>query len=609
MKTNKLISVLALLMLIFVLASCNGEGAVVTDPQTDPITENSTEGDVTEAPPVSEDLVLFENGEFKFKIIRPANADTAFVNAAVNLRKQLEELTGAKVTLADDFLKKGDEHDPNTYEILVGPTNYAESEDIYNDLNYGTYRIEVRGNKIIIAANDGNTTAKGVNALVYHLEDSMKDGKILLSRSYAAKVSTDSLLSLVPAYNEGSFNTSYTGTYNEKGFIYKSTTKEDFKAYVDRAVKMGCTLYDSSEMGQNLGATLTSGNAVVTVFFTEADDKTRVIIEDKKYTSLTVTEAQNKYEKVCDSVFVQLGLEQPYDGGEVFTSAVANFNNGMGYIFRLHDGSFIIIDGGFNKDLGAKLLYDQLYELAIDKNNIVIAAWIMSHQHGDHIGTYRRFTERYANRGVIRLERVIYNMSTSEEAAMVNEGTGGGTIVKDYISRYSGAVSAIARPGQIQNIRNAKIEVLHTIDLLRPASSFSGGNSFCIAVKITIEGQTYLFAGDSHTDMTASLVQNYGSYLKSDFCQVVHHGATGASTEFYKAVDPTVVIWPLGTWDYYPWRRYESYNQYLFESPNVKEIILAGYTNRVLSLPYTFPTEKVLPEEIEVTWNYLEGKN
>ncbi len=602
MKSKRiLLSLCSLIMLLFVLISCTPQGGNET---TTDNTEIST-GNVTEAP--SSELVLLDGGEFKFTVIRPEITDEGVISAATAFRNELEKITGASIIIKDDFKKKGSEHDPSTFEILFGNTNYTESAEIYDGLCYGQYRIAVKGNKIVIAASDGTAASKAAYAFTAYIEGLIENGRAVIPATYFLEKSTDSLIGNTPIFNLGSFENSYTGTYGEKCYIYRNTTAENFNSYLELAQNNGCTLHASAEMGNNLSATLKNGNAIINVFFTPADKKTRIMIDDIQFSSLPLREEDNNYKKICDSALVQLGLEQPYDGGAVFTSAVANYNNGMGYIFRLHDGSFIIIDGGFNKNQGAVIIYEKLCELAPDKNNIVIAAWIFSHQHGDHTGAFRKFTERYSSK--VKLERVIYNMPNAEELESVNEGTGSADSVRTNTMKYHGAVSSIAHPGQVHYIRNAKIEVLHSIDLLRPSHNFEGGNSMCICVKITIEGQTYMFAGDSYPDMTSLLIKHYGDYLKSDFCQIVHHGAKGASNEFYKAVDPSIVLWPLGTWDYYPWRRYETFNTYIFESQNVKEIILAGFTDRTLSLPYTFPTEKVLPEEIEVTWNYLEGKN
>ncbi len=601
-----MLSLFVLIVMAVLLCAC-GESDPET-PATDTTTEGTTTGAVAEDP---KDLPLFsESGKFNFTIVRPEFEVEGVINAAAYLRTELSEIVGSNVLISDDFLQKGQtEHDSEAYEILFGLTNYPESAALYKGLNYGSYRIEVSGNKIVIAAADAEAASDAAMDFLDHVESVIKnsDDKTI-STDYAVEKISNALTSRVPVYNYGTFDTTYSGAHKDIGYIYKSTSPEDFNNYVTSSTTDGgCTLYASSQMGNNLSATLTNGKAVINVFYTAADKKVRVIIESSDNTALPAKESDRSASNVCKTLLCQLGLEQPYDGGQVFTPAVANYNNGMGYIFRLADGSFVIIDGGFNKTKGADMIYNKLKELAPDKNNIVISAWIMSHQHGDHVGAFRKFTEMYKSK--VTLKNIIYNFPTSKELSGVGESSGNTGTVSAAYQQYSGCRPIIAHPGQVHYISNAKIEVLHTMDLMRPRSSYAGGNSFNICIKITIDGQTFLFPGDSHTDMTPLLIKNYGSYLKSDFVQVVHHGATGASNEFYQAVDPTVVIWPLGTWDYYPWRRYETYNSFLFSSQNVKEIVLAGHTDRVFELPYTFPTEKVLPPEIEVTWNYMDGKN
>ncbi len=606
MKSSKkiLLSLLALILVAFVLCAC----APTNEPSSDDTTvADTTTGTVDETP---SDLPLFsESGEFNFTVVRPEFEAEGIVSAAAYLRAELSSIVGTEVSITDDFLSKGqEEHDPDTYEIIFGRTNYAESAELYEGLNYGTYRIAVKGKKIVIAATDTESASDAAIEFAEYIKSIVSNAEPkVISSDYAIDKVSNILTSRVPIYNYGSFDSTYSGSHKDIGYIYKSTSPEDFNSYVAASTTTGgCTLYASSQMGNNLSATLTNDKAIINVFYTAADKKVHLIIESSDNTALPVKEADRNTEKVCDSVLYQLGLEYPYSGGQLFTSSIANYQIGMCYIFRLYDGSFIIIDGGFNQSKSATMIYDKLVELAPDKNNIVISAWIFSHPHGDHVGAFRQFTEMYKSK--VTLKYLIYNFPTSSELSGVGETTGNSTVVAASFQQYKGSRPVIAHPGQVHYLSNAKIEVLHTMDLMRPRDSYAGGNSFNTAVKITIEGQTFLFPGDSHTDMTPLLIKHYGSYLKSDFVQVIHHGAPGGSNEFYQAVDPTVVLWPLGTWDYYPWRRHESYNQFLFTSPNVKEIVLAGYTDRKFELPYTFPTEKVLPPEIEVTWDYTQGK-
>ena len=99
------------------------------------------------------------------------------------------------------------------------------------------------------------------------------------------------------------------------------------------------------------------------------------------------SEDQTPVEKVCDVTLTQVGLL--YDVGSF---------NGMCYVMRLEDGSFIVTDGGHALQKNADRLYRILRKQAPDPDNIVIAAWIFSHSHGDHSGMFPYFTASYADR-------------------------------------------------------------------------------------------------------------------------------------------------------------------------------------------------------------------
>ncbi len=584
MKIKSFILPAILLLMLTLLAACGGtEAPETTAPEST-------------AEPAPSELVLFDSGEFKFEIVRPEHAEEGILSAAVALREELVKLSGCDIIIKDDYIKKGQEHDPSTYEILVGDTGYAESAELYEGITYGMYRIAARGNKIVLAAADGASITKAVYSLVLDIEDGIKSGRAVIPSDYTAEQKVSSVLASVPAFGFGTFFESYSGSHDDKSFIYRSTSPEELKTYTELLTDAGCELYSSSEHGNNLAATLTNDKAVINLFYTAADKKTRVIIDNAKTTAYPLKE--QSYGKVCSSLLVQLGLE-PSDSN-YFASSAPSYSNGMGYIYRLHDGSFIIIDGGFNTADNATLIYDTLCELAPDKNNIVIAAWIITHQHVDHIGAMDTFTSMYASK--VKLELAIYNFPTTAECGtIINGNPYNADRFYQYIKNYPGVKSIIAHPGQYYNIRNAKIEMLHTLDLMRGDVTMADSNSVCLMFRIEIEGQTHLFPGDSYQDMTAVLVKNYGSYLKSDFVQVIHHGGNGGSNAFYKAVDPAIVLWPAGHYYFYPHFIDKDYHSYLFESANVKEIILAGNTDRTIELPYTYPTELIMPPRVAVS--------
>jgi len=166
------------------------------------------------------------------------------------------------------------------------------------------------------------------------------------------------------------------------------------------------------------------------------------------------------------------------------------------------------------------------------------------------------------------------------------------------------ANTILARPGQTMQLANADVEMMFSDEFLD--ESVKSANSLCIHFRITIAGQTFMFAGDSDTDATNQVVKLYGKDLAADFVQVIHHGATGGTVAYYQCVDPTIVLWPLGEYDYYPdaanpgkiTRSTETYNAYIFTSPKIREVILSGHTDRTLPLPYAFPADRIDPVRV-----------
>ena len=79
--------------------------------------------------------------------------------------------------------------------------------------------------------------------------------------------------------------------------------------------------------------------------------------------------------------------------------------NGMCYIVKLADGSFIVIDGGYAAAYNAGdekysddaiNVYNKLVELNGGADGMHIRAWLITHSHGDHYRTFRYFANYYA---------------------------------------------------------------------------------------------------------------------------------------------------------------------------------------------------------------------
>lgn len=294
----------------------------------------------------------------------------------------------------------------------------------------------------------------------------------------------------------------------------------------------------------------------------------------------------------------QVGLEYLYDTGKT----IADFQIGMLYIIRLRDGRFIIVDGGYRRQKNLELFMDQLKKQAPDPQNIKIAAWILTHSHGDHVGLLSQVANTPSALKCLSVERFIYNFPSVGQYKKMEESYPGG--VYSSIKMFRGAKTVKAHPGQRFVIGGAEIEYYSTVELVAPADCDTG-NTVSAVFSLTAEGQKIMFLGDSSSTMTNVLVKCYGKALASDIVQVAHHGAHGGSVELYENIDMKVALWPLGVWDYYNYgghgRKSETWNAYFYSSQKMMEIILAGHSERTITLPYE-PAAKRFPADKEADY-------
>ncbi len=81
---------------------------------------------------------------------------------------------------------------------------------------------------------------------------------------------------------------------------------------------------------------------------------------------------------------------------------------GMSYIVGLCDGSFVIIDGGFEFESDADRLMEHLLKLN-DGKIPTAAAWIFTHPHIDYYRCFLEFHRKYKDR--VKYETFIMNSS------------------------------------------------------------------------------------------------------------------------------------------------------------------------------------------------------
>ncbi|MBP5269778.1 MAG: glycerophosphodiester phosphodiesterase family protein [Clostridia bacterium] len=108
-----------------------------------------------------------------YLLVRPEKVGDALLSKVAGLRGRIEEKTGMRLTVKDDWLKPGDE--PPAKEILIGATNRPESAEILEGVPLNGYAIGVIGEKIVINSRSEDAVIEAVERFMTELSD---DGSI-----------------------------------------------------------------------------------------------------------------------------------------------------------------------------------------------------------------------------------------------------------------------------------------------------------------------------------------------------------------------------------------------------------------------------------------------
>ena len=378
---------------------------------------------------------------------------------------------------------------------------------------------------------------------------------------------------------------------------YENTEEADFNAYVSALTNAGFDVYDRNTIEDNVFATLTNGESTVSVSRFTRTKTLRIIAEPKGALCPLTDNTQGDFDTLIT------GMK-----GE---TSVAS--EGMGFIIRLADGSFCVIDGGMGDSDHVdsnKLMNILLAQKPADAEKPVIAAWIFTHLHGDHIGVFNCFSLDHHDDVVI--EKLYFNFPKDEET----RNSDSSYMLDDTIFRYtqfrknleefySDVPVVKLHSGNRFQVRNASFEVLYAYDDLYPVTIVDGGMNECsLLTKMTVEGQTVLWTGDLAFNATDLVLWEYDEDLKSDFLQLAHHGMNGTKA-FYSAVNPTYAFLPV--WEGGMGAMLaRSQNRMLVGNKDFRQMIVTSCGTWTIKLPYSAEpaAELRIPNEATVYPSY-----
>ena len=213
----------------------------------------------------------------------------------------------------------------------------------------------------------------------------------------------------------------------------------------------------------------------------------------------------------------------------------------MGYVITLSDGSFIIVDGGYDHEQDR--LYKELVSLNGGEDNIVIRAWLITHAHNDHYECFTAFADKYASK--VKLECFMYCPETPDTRV----GGWGGILtwgeIYDYINKFENTKVLIVHTGMEFTFGNVKMEILFSSDDMLIDYTPDNQNAISIVSRFYTSAASALLLSDSREESARYYqLPYYGSYFKSDICQAAHHGVENYPLYMYDIIRAPIMFYP-----------------------------------------------------------------
>ncbi|MBQ9784340.1 MAG: MBL fold metallo-hydrolase [Clostridia bacterium] len=228
---------------------------------------------------------------------------------------------------------------------------------------------------------------------------------------------------------------------------------------------------------------------------------------------------------------------------ELHMLANVGFWQTMSFIVTTRNGRICVIDGGRRED--AQHLLDYLRAVSGSQKPHV-DAWFLTHAHDDHIDA---FVEIMENRSDECSVGAVYYCFPSIQYFETYE-KGSAPTLRDFYALMPriGGIAHTVSTGDVYRLGDATFEVLQTCD---DTVTEDVVNNSSTVLRLTQHGKTLLFLGDAGEAAGARLLARYGEGLKSDICQMAHHGQDGVARDVYEAIRPETALWcaPAWLWD------------------------------------------------------------
>ncbi len=445
----------------------------------------------------------------------------------------------------------------------------------------------------------------------------MKEKNIGVVSNSVYCIDKDGFACNVPVFTGGESEGVFNGGDNSFIVCIKDAVNKDILNYIKKLEENGYSKVFENRIGDNIFYSYSNKDNLVFVYYIETLKSVKLIAEP--YYFFSYNEPVEDIVKPC-----------------VITSSACDRN----YYIRLPNNQLVVIDGGWRIEDRSRYtsqeLLEEMYKEMVEicqNEQVNVPLWIITHAHNDHAKVLELlYTMSFADKFTI--SRILYNfpddrhlqekLQVPDELLKeteknlndwhknagkdypyedifyncpfpVYETIGYENVCRKAFKNYN-AVNIKAHDGMKFNLSGMVFEVLHTPDDDMP-TIYKNMNDTSLVIKMTYENSATLWLGDMGVVPGDSCIEMYGDYLKCDAVQVSHHGWGSASWEFFKLLNPKVLLWNNSEFGFQYADKYQGYGKTesstrLFNMPCVKQNYFCNTIKmQYIDLPYDFPDE------------------
>ena len=214
---------------------------------------------------------------------------------------------------------------------------------------------------------------------------------------------------------------------------------------------------------------------------------------------------------------------------------------GNSYLLRTAGGKVIMVDGGF--DTEAEKLREHL---VVAGNRVDL--WFISHPHNDHMGALDAILR---DRRGLSIGRIIHSRVPDAFLDLEQGHCHYARLFYQALDNLPGETDVVDlhTTGGRFDIDGIGIMVL---GVANPEFRTNPYNNQSLILRFWDDNKSVVLLGDAGVECGDKVLARYREYLDCDYLQMAHHGQSGCSEPFYKAVSFRACLWPTPSWVWEP---------------------------------------------------------